>query len=138
MATGVYSVVVEGVTLFATGIDYEEFTQMCGGFQFHSGGAFQRPDDVILDDYYADQTKAKLGDTINLLNAKWHVSGIMEGGKLTHIVVPLKTLQERSTRFISASTIPRTRPRPSNTSPEFRHWRAIRSFPWRISRRCSM
>ena len=95
MATGVYSVVVEGVTLFATGINYEEFTQMCGGFQFHSGGAFQRPDDVILDDYYADQTKAKLGDTINLLNAKWHVSGIMEGGKLTHIVVPLKTLQER-------------------------------------------
>ncbi len=95
MATGVYSVVVEGVTLFATGIDYEEFTQMCSGFQFHSGGAFQRPDDVILDDYYADQTKAKVGDTIKLLNGKWHVSGIMEGGKLTHIVVPLKTLQER-------------------------------------------
>jgi putative ABC transport system permease protein len=95
MATGVYSVVVEGVTLFATGINYVEFTQMCGGFQFHSGGGFQRPDDVILDDYYAEQTKAKVGDTIKLLNGNWHVSGIMEGGKLSHIVVPLKTLQGR-------------------------------------------
>ena len=95
MATGVYSVTVEGVTLFATGIDYQEFTQMCGGFQFHSGGAFQRPDDVILDDYYADQTKAKVGDTIKLLNGNWRVSGIMESGKLSHIVVPLKTLQGR-------------------------------------------
>jgi putative ABC transport system permease protein len=95
MATGVYSVVAEGVTLFATGINYEEFTRMCGGFTFHSGGAFQGPDDVILDDYYADQTKAKVGDTITLPNGKWHVSGIMEGGKLTHIVVPLKTLQGR-------------------------------------------
>jgi putative ABC transport system permease protein len=95
MATGVYSITVEVPTLFATGINYDEFTQMCDGFEFHSGGAFQRPDDVILDDYYADQTKAKVGDTIKLLNGKWHVSGIMEGGKLSHIVVPLKTLQER-------------------------------------------
>jgi putative ABC transport system permease protein len=85
----------EGITLGATGINYEEFTLMSGGFQFHSGGGFRKPDDVILDDYYANQTKAQVGDTITLLNGKWHVSGIMESGKLSHIVMPVKSLQER-------------------------------------------
>jgi putative ABC transport system permease protein len=35
-----------------------------------------------------------VGDTIKLLNTNWHVSGIMESGKLAHIVVPLRTLQK--------------------------------------------
>ena len=83
-----FSVAAEGVTLGAAGINYDEFAPMSGGFKFLSGGPFQGPDDVILDDYYADQTKAKVGDTITLLNSKWRVSGIMESGKLSHIVLP--------------------------------------------------
>jgi putative ABC transport system permease protein len=96
MATGVFSVAAEGVTLGAAGINYDEFARMSGGFKFLSGGPFQHPDDVILDDYYADQTKAKVGDTITLLNSKWRVSGIMESGKLSHIVLPIDTLRERN------------------------------------------
>jgi putative ABC transport system permease protein len=96
MATGVVNVSAEGITLGATGINYQEFVRMNGGFQFHSGGPFQRPDDVIFDDFYAGQTKARVGDTITLLNSKWHVCGIMESGKLSHIVVPIDTLQERT------------------------------------------
>ena len=95
MATGVLSVTVEGVTLGATGINYEEFGRMSGGFTFRSGGAFQQSDDVIFDDYYANQTKAHVGDTITLLNSPWHVCGIMESGKLSHIVLPIATLQKR-------------------------------------------
>jgi putative ABC transport system permease protein len=96
MATGVFSVTVEGVTLTATGINYQEFARMSGGFRFLSGGPFQRPDDAIIDDYYADQTKAKVGSTITLLNSKWHVCGIMESGKLSHILLPIDTLRERN------------------------------------------
>jgi putative ABC transport system permease protein len=96
MALGVFSVTVEGVTLGATGINYQEFALMSGGFKFLSGGPFQRPDDVIIDDYYADQTKARVGDTITLLNSKWHLCGIMESGKLSHIVLPIDTLRERN------------------------------------------
>jgi len=96
MATGVYNQTAEGVTLGAAGIDYDEFSRMSGGFIFVSGGKFQRPDDIILDEFYANQTRAKVGDTISLLKSNWHVSGIMESGKLSHIVVPLKTLQERN------------------------------------------
>jgi putative ABC transport system permease protein len=96
MATGVFSVAAEGVTLGAAGINYDEFARMSGGFKFRSGGPFQRPDDVIFDDYYADQTKSRVGDTITLLNSKWHVCGIMESGKLSHIVLPIDTLRERN------------------------------------------
>ena len=105
LATGVYNVTVEGVTLGATGINYDEFNRMSGGFVFRSGGGFQRPDDIILDDYYADQTKDKVGDTITLLNTKWHVCGIMESGKLSHIVMPIKTLQERNANLGRISQI---------------------------------
>ncbi len=96
MATGVFSVAAEGITLGATGINYHEFAQMSGGFRFLSGGPFQKPDDVIFDDYYANQTQSHVGDTITLLNSKWHVCGIMESGKLSHIVLPIDTLQERT------------------------------------------
>jgi putative ABC transport system permease protein len=96
MATGVFSVAAEGITLGATGINYQEFARMSGGFRFLSGGPFQKPDDVIFDDYYANQTKSHVGDAITLLNSKWHVCGIMESGKLSHIVLPIDTLQERT------------------------------------------
>jgi putative ABC transport system permease protein len=93
MATGVFGVMVEGITLGATGINYREFARMNGGFRFESGGPFQRPDDVIFDNFYAGQTKARVGDTITLLNSRWHVCGIMESGKLSHIVLPIDTLR---------------------------------------------
>ena len=105
MATGVFSVQVEGVTLGAAGIDYPEFEKMSGGFKFISGGPFQHPDDVIIDDYYADQTKAKVGDIITLLNSKWRVSGIMESGKLSHIVLPIDTLRERNNNLGNVNQI---------------------------------
>ena len=96
LATGVYNQTAEGVTLGAAGIEYDAFAKMSGGFTFISGGRFERPDDIILDEFYANQTRKKVGDTIELLKSKWHVSGIMAGGKLAHIVVPLKTLQTRN------------------------------------------
>jgi putative ABC transport system permease protein len=125
MATGVLSVTVEGVTLGATGINYQEFTRMCGGFNFRSGGAFQRPDDVILDDYYASQTKAQPGDTITLLNTKWHVSGIMESGKLSHIVLPIATLQERIGNQANVNQIYLKLDDPANTDATVKYLLAI-------------
>jgi putative ABC transport system permease protein len=105
MATGVFSVQVEGVTLGGAGINYAEFERMSGGFNFLSGGPFQHPGDVIIDDYYADQTKARVGDIITLLNSKWRVSGIMESGKLSHIVFPIDTLRERNNNLGNVNQI---------------------------------
>jgi putative ABC transport system permease protein len=96
MATGVVNINTEGVTLGAAGINFAEFNAMSGGFKFIDGGPFQRPDDIIIDDFYADQKKKKVGDTIQIHGVDWHVSGIIKSGMLAHIVMPIETLQEKT------------------------------------------
>ncbi|RPI08004.1 MAG: ABC transporter permease [Acidobacteriales bacterium] len=76
-----------------TGIDLPEFNGISGGFKYLSGGPFRRPDDIIVDDFYATQNKLKVGSTVNLMNRDWHVSGIVEPGKLARLVIPRNTLQ---------------------------------------------
>ena len=38
-----------------TGIHYENFTKMSDGFRFVSGGPFSSREDIIIDEYYAQQ-----------------------------------------------------------------------------------
>jgi putative ABC transport system permease protein len=77
-----------------TGIDLDEFNKMSGGFRYLAGGPFRKPDDVIVDQFYANQNKLKVGSTVNLLNRDWRVCGIVEPGKLARIVLPRTTLQD--------------------------------------------
>ncbi len=63
------------------------------GFKFTEGGAFQEPDDILVDEYYARQKKLHPGDHIKLINHQWRVSGIFESGKLARILAPIETLQ---------------------------------------------
>jgi putative ABC transport system permease protein len=62
-----------------TGINLDEFNKMSGGLHYFSGGPFTGPDDVIVDDVYANAHHLKPGDTINL-GLKWRVSGVVESG----------------------------------------------------------
>jgi len=96
IATGVLNATVEGVTLGATGILPDEFNAMSGGFKYIEGGPLNGPDDTVVDDYYASQKGYKPGHKVKMLNREWRISGIMERGKLAHIVVPLATLQEQT------------------------------------------
>jgi putative ABC transport system permease protein len=80
---------------FVTGIDLASFDRMSGGFRFREGGPFQGPNDIIIDEYYAHQHKLRAGDRINdLLNRQWRISGVVEGGKLARLAVPIRTLQD--------------------------------------------
>lgn len=79
---------------YVTGLDLAQFNQLSGGFHFVSGGPFQGPDDVMLDEYYAREHNYRVGGTVTLLNRPWRVSGIYEPGMLTRVVVPLATLQD--------------------------------------------
>jgi len=80
--------------LFITGIDQDEFNTMTGGFSYLAGQhGLRNPDDILVDELYARQKKLQIGQTISLLNHDWHLAGIIEGGKLARVVVPLKTLQ---------------------------------------------
>jgi putative ABC transport system permease protein len=105
MAVGAVNQPVQGITLGATGIDLKQFDRMSGGFTYLQGGPFQGPEDVIIDQFYADQQRAHVGDRIVILNTPWRVCGIIEGGKLAHIVFPLGVLQEKTSNSGKVSQI---------------------------------
>jgi putative ABC transport system permease protein len=105
MAMGAVNQPVQGITLGATGINLKQFNQMSGGFTYLHGGPFQGPSDVIIDQFYADQQHAHVGDRITILNTPWRVCGIIEGGKLAHIVFPLGVLQEKTSNVGKVSQI---------------------------------
>ena len=75
------------------GVDLPKLTEMSGGLTYLEGGPFGGPDDMIVDQYYAAQRHIHAGDTIRVMNRPWHISGVIDGGKLSHILVPLQTLQ---------------------------------------------
>jgi putative ABC transport system permease protein len=105
MAVGAVNQPVQGVTLGATGVNLKQFDQMSGGFTYLHGGPFQAPDDVIIDQFYADQQHAHVGDRITILNTPWRVCGIIEGGKLARIVFPLDVLQAKTSNIGKVSQI---------------------------------
>lgn len=74
------------------GIEYESFNAL-RPFTFLSGGPFQGPNDVIVDDIFARGGKAyKVGDEIPILNHNFRICGIVEHGKGGHKFLPIKTL----------------------------------------------
>ena len=91
--TGVASHLVSGWTT-VSGIDPAVFERMSGKFIFREGHSFERPDDILFDTYYAQQAHVHAGSKVSLLNREWHVTGIVEPGKLAHIFLPLSTLQD--------------------------------------------
>jgi putative ABC transport system permease protein len=89
-AVGVLSVPVETITSI-NGTDIPQFEKISTGFRFIAGGLPKSPDDIIVDQYYAQQHKLKIGDTVKLQNHNWRVCGIIQGGMLGRLVVQLKT-----------------------------------------------
>jgi putative ABC transport system permease protein len=96
--TGVAPVVTAissaGTLEIIAGIDLHSYESLSGGFHFLEGGPFQRPYDVLVDDLFAQSNHAKVGDTIEILNNKFRISGIVERGKGARKFIPLATLQD--------------------------------------------
>ena len=67
---------------------------MSGGFKFVSGGPFEGPGDIMVDEYYARQNRKSVGDKIKLLNRDWRMCGIIEAGQLARLILPIKVLQD--------------------------------------------
>lgn len=77
------------------GIDYQSYNAL-RPFAFLKGGPFQGPNDVIVDDLYAQSGPHghahKVGDTIKLLNHDFRICGIVEHGKGGRVFLPIQTL----------------------------------------------
>jgi putative ABC transport system permease protein len=83
-----------GVVEVIDGIDMNSFNAVSGGFRYLSGGPFEGPDDIIVDDLFASSKHLKVGDTVETLNHEFRVCGIVEHGKGARKFLPLKTIQE--------------------------------------------
>jgi putative ABC transport system permease protein len=74
------------------GIDYASYDAL-RPFVFVSGGPFQGPYDIIIDDLQAAGGKGtKVGDKMKALNHEFTVSGIAEHGKGARKFIPLDTM----------------------------------------------
>jgi putative ABC transport system permease protein len=93
-ATGVAYQQIGGAFDSVCGIDVASFNRLSGGFVFLEGHTLDKPDDILLDQYYAQQRHVHAGGTINVLKHDWHVAGIVEPGKLAHLFVHIGVLQE--------------------------------------------
>ncbi len=76
------------------GIDLPSYESMSTGFHYLKGGPFQGPYDVLVDDLFAQSKHAKVGDSIEILNNKFRICGIVERGKGARKFIPLSTLQD--------------------------------------------
>ncbi len=76
------------------GIDLQSFEAMGGPFHYLSGGPFEGPNDMLIDDYVASSKHVKVGDTVELLNHPFRVSGIVEHGKGARKFLPIASLQD--------------------------------------------
>jgi putative ABC transport system permease protein len=74
------------------GIDYASYNAL-RPFVFLSGGPFQGPNDVIVDDIFARTGKHyAVGETIPLLDHPFRICGIVEHGKGGRKYLPIRTL----------------------------------------------
>jgi|SRR5579864_519733 len=75
------------------GIDLATFQAM-RPFTFLKGGPFQGPDDILVDDIYANAHHAKIGDKVELFNLSLRIAGIVVHGRGARLFLPLPKLQE--------------------------------------------
>ncbi|HZZ14550.1 MAG TPA: ABC transporter permease [Candidatus Sulfotelmatobacter sp.] len=76
------------------GIDIDTYNSIPPPLHFLSGGPFQGPYDVMVDDYFAGMKHVKVGDSIEILDHPFRVSGIVEHGKGARKFMPLTTMQD--------------------------------------------
>ena len=94
VAPVVTQVTASGSLEVIAGIDLPSYESMSSGFRYFAGGPFQNPYDVLVDDLFAESKHARVGDSIDILNNKFRICGIVERGKGGRKFVPLSTLQD--------------------------------------------
>ncbi len=77
------------------GIDYPSFNAL-RPFTFVSGGPFQGPYDMLIDDVFARSRKSgyHVGDTLQMYNHDFRICGVVESGKGGRKLLPLETMGE--------------------------------------------
>ena len=140
LATGTFVKYIDSFNSI-TGIHLDEFNAMSGGLKLIKGRLFQDPDDLVVDEVFAQQHHLKPGSTIDFGHI-WHVSGHRRAGQALQ---DLRRYRRRCKSLFAArglvSTIYVKLDDPANTAPSRtlckRSFPPTRSIRSRISFRCS-
>jgi len=76
------------------GIDPESFTRIAGPFSYLAGGPFHKPDEVVVDDYFAKSNHVTVGSQVQMWNRRFRVTGIVEHGKGARKYIALSSMQQ--------------------------------------------
>ncbi len=76
------------------GIDLATYDKLTPAFHYVSGGPFQGPYDVIVDDFFSAMKHVNVGDKITILSHEFRVCGIVTHGKGARKFLPLATMQD--------------------------------------------
>lgn len=90
----VTTVATAGTIELIAGIDLNSYQELSGPFQYVAGGPFHGSDDCLVDELFARAKHVKVGDTIEILNHSFRVSGIVEPGKGARKFLPIGVLQD--------------------------------------------
>jgi putative ABC transport system permease protein len=74
------------------GIEPKSFDAVTGGLTWHQGRPFENLDEIVVDNVWAKSKPAVVGDTVELLNHKFKVVGIVEQGKMGRVYTSRETL----------------------------------------------
>jgi len=88
------NVSAKGTVEVINGIDLKSYESLGGLFRYVSGGPFQGADDALIDDIMARSKKIKVGDSIDILEHKFRVAGIVEPGRGARKFLPIDTMQD--------------------------------------------
>lgn len=94
VAPVVTQIATSGTIEIIAGIDLQSYEKMSGPFHYLQGGPFQGPYDALVDDLFAQFKHVKVGDSIEILNNKFRICGIIEHGKGARKFLSISTLQD--------------------------------------------
>jgi putative ABC transport system permease protein len=94
VAPVVQSVSTQGAIEVIAGIDPETYQKLSGPFRYLQGGPFQSPSDCLVDEIFARSHHVKAGDTIEILNNKFRVAGVVEPGKGARKFLEIEVMQD--------------------------------------------
>ena len=75
------------------GIDLPSYESL-HPFHYLAGGPFQQPDDILVDDIYANGNHVKVGNEVKLLSQTFRIVGIVAHGQGARIFFQLSKLQD--------------------------------------------
>jgi len=91
-APAIQHTVVESSLEIIWGVDFESYNAL-RPFTFLQGTPFQGPNDVIVDDVFAESDNGHhVGETIKILNHPFRICGIVAAGKGGRKMIPIETL----------------------------------------------